>query len=423
MKRQLYLTAPVLALAFSAAGAARGDAGPALDWSGYGTLAYTMADTDQAAFARFNQVSGARRTPRLGIDSNLGLQGTLAVNDWLSLTGQGLARRNAVDHWGGEVYWAYAKASLGREWSVYAGRVAAPVYMISDYRQVGFASTMIRPPQELYSQVVFDNIDGASLSYRTMAGDANLTLQLAAGNTTAKLALQGVTPGSHQSIRAHAFKALNLQVERGPATFRLGYAHTGLSLEGDPQLAALTGALDEAGAGYGMPQLNQLAGALAVRRKSASFASAGLVLDLEPWLLQAEVGRRKTASVIPDSTAWYVLGGYRVRQFTPYIAFASLKSRNSVANTAPAACPDGAPDGCTPALQALSAAVSDGLAAGLVAQTTASVGLRWNVMPSAACKVQLDRVRPKRGGGLLLNAAPGMTGAVTVITAGVDFVF
>ncbi|MRV70430.1 hypothetical protein GJ700_01670 [Duganella sp. FT92W] len=422
MKRHHYLTAPAMALTLSAAWAAPGDSGPTLDWSGYGTAAYTMADTGQAEFARFNQASGVQRTPRAGVDSNLGIQGTLAVNDWLSFTGQGLARRNAVDRWGGEVYWAYAKANLSREWSVYAGRVAAPVYMISDYRQVGFASTMIRPPQELYSQVVFDNIDGASLSYRTMAGDANLTLQLAAGNATAKLALQGAAPGSHQSIRAHAFKALNLQGEQGPLTLRLGYAHTSVSLEGDPQLAALTGALTEAGAGYGMPQLSRLAAALAVRGKSASFKSAGLVLDLEPLLVQAEFGQRKTASSIPDSTAWYVLGGYRVRQLMPYAAFASLKSRNSVSNAVPAACPDGMPDSCTPALQALSDAVSAGLAGSLVEQTTASVGVRWNFMQSAACKVQLDRVRPRRG-GLLLNSAPGMHGAVTVFAAGVDFVF
>jgi hypothetical protein len=107
----------------------------------------------------------------------------------------------------------------------------------------------------------------------------------------------------------------------------------------------------------------------------------------------------------------------------PYVSYASLKSSNSVSNTLPAACPAGYPDECTPTLQALSAAVSGGLASGQAEQSTTSVGLRWNFSQSAAVKMQLDRVRPRNGSGLLLNAAPGFDGGVTVCSAGVDFVF
>ena len=40
------------------------------------------------------------------------------------------------------------------------GRVGLPVFMISDYRNVGYANTMLRPPAEMYSQVPINSIDG-----------------------------------------------------------------------------------------------------------------------------------------------------------------------------------------------------------------------------------------------------------------------
>jgi hypothetical protein len=423
MKPHPHLLLLALPLAISTARAETGGFAPTVDMSGYGTAAYTRANTDQAEFGRFNQLGGAKKSPVDGVDSNLGIQGTLTVNDWLSFTGQGLARKLATDRWGADLYWAYAKAQVNKQWSLYAGRVVAPVYMISDYRNVGFANTMIRPPQEMYSQVPFDSIDGASASYRSMLGATNLTVQFAIGNAREKLALQGTAPGSHQTIRAHAFKALNVLAEHGPVTFRLGYAQTDITLDGDPALGALTGALNGAGAGYALPQLNRLADALAVNRKKASFMSVGLALDLDDILVQSEAGKRRTQSAVPDSTSWYVLGGYRFGKFMPYVSYASLKSSNSVSNTVPAACPAGYPDACTPTLQALSAAVSGGLASGLVEQSTTSIGLRWNFSQSAAFKMQFDRVRPRHGSGLLLNATPGFNRDVTVCAAGVDFVF
>lgn len=423
MKPRPHLLVLALPLAISTAYAETGDSAPKVDISGYGTVAYTMTDTGQAGFGRFNQLNGANKSPVNWVDSNLGIQGTLTMNDWLSFTGQGLARKLVNDSWGAELYWAYAKAKVNKQWSLYAGRVVAPVYMISDYRNVGFANTMIRPPQEMYSQVPFDSIDGASVSYQTMLGETNLTLQLAAGASKEKLSFQGTTPGSNQTVKANAFKALNVLAERGPVTVRLGYAQTNITLDNDPMLNALTGALNSAGAGYGLPQLNQLADALVINGKKASFVSVGFTFDLDNILVQSEAGKRKTNSSIPDSTSWYVLGGYRAGKFLPYVSYASLRSSNSVSNTIPAACPAGYPDECTPTLQALSASVSGGLASSVVEQSTTSIGVRWNFSQSAAFKMQLDRVRPRNGNGLLINAAPGFSGDVKVLSAGVDFIF
>ena len=46
--------------------------------------------------------------------------------------------------------WANIKYQATRDLSVRAGRVVAPMFMISDSRMVGYAQTMVRPPEEVY---------------------------------------------------------------------------------------------------------------------------------------------------------------------------------------------------------------------------------------------------------------------------------
>ena len=49
--------------------------------------------------------------------------------------------------------------------------------------------------------------------------------------------------------------------------------------------------------------------------------------------------------------------------------------------------------------------------------------MRWDFHRSAALKVQIDRIKPKNGQGLFVQAKPGFSGPVTVVAAAIDFVF
>ena len=395
--------------------------GPAVKISGYGTAALTVADTDNAQFARPNQASGAGRTARTGVDSNLGVQANVTVNAWLSATVQGLARKDGENDFGAELAWAFAKAKVSDSFSVRVGRMGLPVFMISDYRNVGYANTMLRPPGEMYSQVPLNSIDGIDGTYQFSAGDTSVTTQLALGRTKATLA---TGPDSTVHVEGKSIVALNVVAEPGPLTVRFGRAETKLSIDDSPSLNTLMGSLRAAGSGYKIAQLGALADALEVQDKKASFTSVGLGLDWNSVLLQSEYAKRKTDSYVSDSTSWYVMGGYRMGAFLPYYSYASLKADGRVNNTVPAACPAGYPAACTPTLRALSAGV-DTLAymRNQLEQSTHSIGVRWDFHRSAALKVQIDRIQPKNGPGLFVQAKPGFHGPVTVAAAAIDFVF
>ena len=386
--------------------------------SGFGTAALTWADTDKAEFVRPNQAHGADKDVTTGVDSNLGLQVDYAVNDWLSLTGQGLVRKDAEDDFGAELSWAFAKARISDELSIRVGRVGLPVFMISDYRNVGYANTFLRPPAEMYSQVPFNSVDGADITWQHSVGDTTYTAQLAFGNSNTKVY-------GGPDLDARRISALNLVAEHGPLTLRFGRADTRVTLNNQQSITTLLGALRAAGAGYRLPALTALADGIAVDRKKASFTSVGAALDWNNVVAQSEYARRKTDSYLNDTTSWYVMGGYRFGKVLPYYSHARLSIDDAVANTVPAACPAGYPAACGPTLGALSGAVSTlrytGLSQG--EQTTDTVGVRWDFQRSLALKVQVDRVRPGSGGGLLANVQPGLRGPVTVGAIALDFVF
>lgn len=390
----------------------------AIKLSGFGTAAVTWADEDKAQFVRPNQASGSADNFRTGIDSNLGLQADMPVNSWLSLTAQGLVRKDAEEHFGAELSWAFAKARISDELSVRVGRVGLPVFMISDYRNVGYANTMLRPPAEVYSQVPFNSVDGADITWQRGFGDTNITAQLAYGNIKSPLA-------GEIHARGKGILALNVVAEHGPFTLRAGHARTKISISDSTSLNTLVGSLRAAGAGYRFPQLVTLAGEIEAKEKKGTFNSLGLSMDWNNIVVQSEFAKRKTEAYINDTTSWYVMGGYRIGSVLPYYTHSSLKVDSAIVNTVPASCPAGYPAACTPTMQQLGAGVRrlPNTGVGQGEQTTDSIGLRWDFYRSVALKVQIDRVKPKNGNGLFVNVKPGFTGPVTVGAAALDFVF
>jgi hypothetical protein len=416
MKKRFFATMLALPLVASYANAQETSNGPAVKISGFGTGALTMTNTDDAEFARANQARGVKKDARTGVDSNLGLQADVAINSWLSVTGQGLVRKDADDAYGAEATLAFAKARLNDELSIRVGRLGAPIFMISEYRNVGYANPFVRPPQEMYSQVPFNGIDGIDAVWQRAFGDTQFTGQLSYGSIS-----NDVSGG--QKVRVKKLVALNLVAEHGPFTMRFGHAQGKASIPSVGSIATLLTSLRTTGAGYRLPVLNTLADDLILEDKKATFTSLGLAMDWNNIIAQSEYAKRKTDSFLADTTSWYVMGGYRIGKLLPYYIHAKVGVDGRVANTVPATCPAGYPAACTPTLRALSAGVDSLRTGGGGEQSTNSLGLRWDLYSSVDVKFQVDRITPKNGRGLFLNATPGFNHAVTVGTVAVDFIF
>jgi hypothetical protein len=416
MKKRIIASALALSVAVPCAYAQ--DTSP-VRISGFGTGALTWSNSDQAEFGRPNQARGADSGVTTGVDSNLGLQADYTVNSWLSLTGQGLVRKDATDDFGAELSWAFAKAKVSNDISIRVGRMGLPVFMISDYRNVGYANTFLRPPSEMYSQVTFDNVDGADITWQHSYGDTTYTAQFAYGSNKSDIA-------GGPTMNARRLSALNLVAEHGPLTLRFGRADTHITLDNQAGLNTLLASMRTAAAGYRIPALASQADAIAINHKKASFTSVGAALDWNNVVVQSEYAKRKTDSYLNDTTSWYVMAGYRFGKVLPYYTHSSLKIDGSVDNMVPGSCPAGYPAACGATLRQFSGIVNglkfSGLGQG--EQNTDTLGVRWDFYRSMDLKLQIDRIRPEGGSsGLLINVQPGYRGPVTVGAVAIDFVF
>jgi len=404
-----------LALPFAVSSAFAQDTS-AVRISGFGTAALTWSDTNDAEFGRPNQASGVKKNPRTGVDSNLGLQADYAINDWLSVTGQGLVRKDGTDNYGAELTWGFVKAKVSNDVSVRAGRLVLPTFMISEYRNVGYANTFLRPPSEVYSQVPLNSVDGADLTWQHAYGDTTITAQLAFGRAKTELS-SGIDA---DLSRVHG---INLTAEHGPFTLRVGRTEARLTVD-QASLNTLVATLNNAGNAYKISQLNDMARVLDNHDKKGSFTSIGLGMDWNNIIAQTEYAKRKIDSASGSTDSWYVLGGYRIGKFLPYYSHAKLSPSSDFANTIPTACAAGSLAACTPTVRALSSTLESlRNSTNSGGQSTDSIGLRWDFMSSADIKFQVDRIKPDGGKGLFVHAAPGFKGPVTVGAIALDFVF
>lgn len=393
---------PVAAVLAAFAVTAHADAGSPFTFSGFATVGVTGTNTDDAHYVIPGQVRGATKSFSGEVDSKLGLQVTGRFSPMFSGTAQVLTKQTGDGSFTPVLEWAFAKAQLTPALAVRLGRMGAPFFAVSDFRDVGYANTWLRPPVDVYGQVPFSHFDGGDLSYQTRLGAATLNVQLLAGSAKDTY--------ERTDLKFKSMVGFNSTAEFDGVTLRLGHVQGKVTVE-NATLRQLVGAL----ATVPVPGVPAVGQQLSAESKDASFTGVGLSFDLNDVIGSFEYTMRRADTYIADTDGWYATLGYRLGKFTPYATVAQLKVKDSnVNNTIPA---------LTPQLAALKAAV-DGLVAGQhVAQKSAGVGVRWDAMRNIAVKAQFDRVKPTTV-GLFTADKPGFGGKnVNVYSLSVDTVF
>jgi hypothetical protein len=400
---------PILAAALAgacglASNAARADAfswDPSASFSGFGTLAYTKTNTDQAQFAEPAQEGGADKDGSIGPDSKIGAQVTAKANSMFSATVQAISKRNGKGNFQPAIEWAFVKAQVLPDLAVRAGRIGAPFYVVSDYLNVNYSNLWVRPPLDVYGQVPFSHFDGADAIYQTSIGGTTITSQAFGGTSTA------YSDGTRVHVRDLVGVNFTAEFDNG-ITLRLGRAQG--------KLTADSTTLDGLVAILRTTPFAEVGNEIDVVGKKASFTGFGIGYDHDAFVGGAEYTKRKNADYVSSTTGWSATGGYRLGKFTPYVVVSRVKVDSSnVNNTIPASVPQLAP---------LSAAVDLLLHSQDVSQKTQSIGVRWDAWKNVAVKGEFDRIKPDGGPGLFVSVQPGFgTAPVNVYTLSVDFVF
>jgi Gram-negative porin len=398
MHRSPMSAAASIALTLALCPTLAGAALPEIDISGFGTGGVAVTDTGKAEFGRLQQQPvGANNEGDVGIDSLFALQGTVHLTDMFSATVQGMARRLFSAGFQLDIPVFFVKAQVTRDVAVRAGRIELPVFMNSDYREVGYSNTWIRPPIEVYGQVPLDSDDGVDFLYRKTIGPADISAQAFYGKTD--VAFSGV------AIQSRKNWGVNANVTVGPLTLRAGRNQSAFTATSATITQVLTG-VNAAG-------FTTLANQLNPQNVPFKFTDLGFRFDETHFTIQGEVTKATAGGFVSSTDGQYLLLGYRVEKFTPYAMYSRQKVTSERTNkTIPR----------FGALIPLALGVDQLINSIGADQHTFSAGVRWDVRESVDLKLQVDRVS-LQGNGLFINVQPGFHGPVTVAGLTLDFVF
>ena len=393
----------LLAVMIASSGQAFADS-PRLRFSGFGTLGYVATDSSDVIYHRVAAQDGADDKGSLEVDSRIGVQANAELSSRYSATVQILAREDADGDFTPGVEWAFAKAQLVPTMSLRVGRIGAPVFMVSDFREVGYANTLLRPPEDTYAQIPIRTFDGADVNGQFELGETLLNAQVFIGSGKAEFPLK-------QRSTFKDMAGVNITLEYGIARLRLGHVTTRLGLQ-SPGLEALSQGLNAAA--QQLPSLEEIAKDFTSRSRRAGFSGLGLELDLDPWFISSELTQRRIRdSFAADTTGWYLAVGYRWNDFTPYASISALQqdSRTRALPFPP-----------VPELAPLEAGVN--AAYSTSDQNTVALGVRWDPVQNIALKAQVEHVGRELDGDNFNNLDPAVNGkSVKLYSLGIDFVF
>jgi hypothetical protein len=422
------LTLAVTAGALLWAGGARAQEGGAdrFSLSGFGTIGVVHSSEHLADFVgSINQPTGTGGSHGwdYGSDSTLGLQLDARATDRLTAVVQVVARHQYDNSYVPQLEWANLRLRVTPDFSLRVGRIALPIFMVSDSRLVGYANPWLRPPPEIYNTGPVTNNDGIDVAWRGAHGGVSTTLQLIAGRTNKDF------PGGIEVTGRHMLGA-NATLERGATTLQLHYTSAAVDVA-SPAIDQLFGGYTQLGEGLAAVPPFAAAGAdtlafVAAYRpigKLYTALSVGVNHDPGPWFATGEWVREHLGVALSDSHSGYLTLGVRTHAFTPYLTWAAVTTPTRERPVLPTTLLP-APYGATMAV--LDQGFISGLSGFWGPQHSVSLGVRYELTQSADLKLQLDHIlEGASSSGFLIDTLPGYVrgGTVNVIGAGVDFVF
>jgi hypothetical protein len=394
-------------------------------FSAFGTLGLVYDDTNQLHLQRdFGQPDTFRGGKYSWlVDSLLGAQADVKVIDQLDATVQMVVKDRAEQSFKESLEWAFLRWKPNDDLTIRGGRLGLDIYLLSDYRNVGYAYLWQRPVVEFYGPVMIQNFDGSDISYRFKAGDGSIQAKLFAGVSSRSLEL--VRGGGSSTLEISSIFGGRLSYEDEQLRLSLGYGHAtiGNNLK---NINELRSPLLE------VPPLiwseaASIANTVASKNRIFQFITAGAGYENHNWVLQGEIGYLDSSwPTLPDILSGYLSIGYQVDDFTPYLILSAAKSQhaNPAVMTSPNPTGDPALDAQLAALHTASQQFMNGIRAN---QKTISLGTRWDVYQNVALKFQWDLSHVKgNGSGLWWNQTATMStqdALVNLLSASLNFTF
>lgn len=384
-------------------------------WSikGFGSFGVIGSDTARIGFLRNStQTKAVDNSWGVTTDSRLGVQLDVDVSDSLHATVQWIARDHAGDFFEQNLEWAFLSWRPRDDINIRIGRLGLDTFLLSDYREVGYAYVWMRPPHEFYGDIPVSHFDGVDFAQKFFIDDDFLTLKLQAGYSYSQM---------QTSLGLFSIKApvagVNLIYESGAWRGRVGYSYMHFLSDVPPQ--DLVNAVDNSTLAAVYPGFSSLASALSLENTDLHYITLGGAYDDGTWLGQAEASYIGADNAYTfDIASAYVSFGRRISVFTVYGLYGlSFSFHERVDIPAPLV--------SVPVLLELQQGLDRALNVNSIDQQSFSLGVRWDFYTNIAFKAQWTHFWfGEQGAARWTQEELGnIPSQVNLWSLGVDFVF
>ncbi len=281
--------------------------------------------------------------------------------------------------------WFYATYAISKDTSFRFGRLKLPFYLVSNYIDIGNAYPWVTPPDEVYNTNIINSPEGVEyvyetdfynsvLSFNTYIGSDRSSEYLAPSfiddstvNTNNKYAT-----GDKIKYESHELFGAAINIASEHITFQITHNQTVIASH----------------------ELN-------ITKSRVSLGSFGLILDYDQFVLYSEFTHRDSEaslqSIFPDQNSKYITLGYKISKYMPYITYATIDKGKTKSKYS-------------------------------LVQQTSTIGLRYDVNPKMAIKIQASKIKPDYSDGNtgrygLFDKALTADKEPTVVSMSVDILF
>lgn len=390
-------------------------------FSGFATLGLVSSDNPDLAFRRdIAQNDGSYDgAMEWQTDSLLGAQWQSRWSHTFDTSVQLVAKERFDNSPENAIEWAFVRYRPIDGLDIRVGRMGTDIFMLSDYRQVGYAFPWVRPPHDYYTLLSLYHFNGIDLNKRFDLAESTLNIKVFYGNSEQQYPL-GFE--SDQSARLEFNPAgISLSLEHNHWKWRYSYVDVNINNSSTDALVDTLHAVTPL-----WPEAAEFADMAVAKGRNFRYHELGVGYDNNVWWVQAEATQlRSQTGIVPQNNQAYLSVGRRIEQFSIYALTGYAKpERDVLVVTAPANYP--AP--IAEQLTQLASAAELTLNGVRIQQKSYGVGVRWDFAAKTALKLQVEEFHiDKEGTNLWLRIDPTeeITGSQTstVISLAMDMLF
>lgn len=379
--------------------------------SGFGTLGLTWGGKKNYGIQKEYTHDFQYGNVSVLTDSVFGLQLDFNITKHLDATIQAVAEDRIRQDFNNIVDWAYLSYRPTSNLVIRAGRMGIDLFMLSEYRNVGYAYLWTHPVIEFYKPISLSHYEGIDFRYSRRIKPGYFEFKVFGGQTGSDI---NVGNGEF-NLRMRPFVGFNTSLEDNDWKIRLTYSTTDtafIKAPADPLVNALNLVPQAL-----WPQASALHDRLKGVDTQTHYFSAGFSYDKHNWIIQSEFSLIASRWASVDMTNGYLSVGRRIGPVTLYTvgSYARSSSRPRVDQN----------QILSADLRDLAFATQNLLDAVRIDQNTVSVGLRWDFYPRTALKLQWDHTWTRKHGGGLLDLKKPLDHDITLnmFSANLNFVF